>query len=307
MNEIKTNHVTNKELTERMMIHLFHICCYFPQNQMRSLVRHVLSQASNNLTKKMAQANDFDLLHAAEAGFLSRVKELVSYDKSLIKKCLHEDGKNRTFNFHGSPMHYACRSGHLSVVKYLLEQDPTIINQVDIENWTPLHYACYNGHQPIVRLLLQYNANVEQRDNYLMQKPIEFAMYRQFEDIVMLLDPNASWTRRSSRDIEQAGQTPVFRSKSKSNLFLARYRLDGDQIKQIEQFRANPQATPLQLKSVEDVELNNLSVDFILNHNFKEHMQQTLLLAKMDDQEDDYLRSSTTSTNEHLIVQRSRS
>jgi ankyrin repeat protein len=240
-----------------------------------------------------------DVLHAAESGRLSLVKQLVSDDKNLIKTCRHKDSKNRTFNVNGSSIHYASRSGHLNVVKYLLEQDPSIINDRDAEHWTPLHYACYNGHINIVKLLLKYNANVNIKDNYLSQTPIQFAMYRQFEDIVYLLDPNLTWTRRDFDEVASKGNTPVFRKKS--NIFLGRYILNENHIKQIELFRSNPQSNDIELKQIQDVELNSLPVRIILTHDFNQHMKKTIDLS-VNEGDDQFLRSSTTSTNEHIMV-----
>jgi len=240
-----------------------------------------------------------DLLHAAECGRLSIVKQLVSEDKSLIRKCRHKDGNNRAFNYDGSAIHYACRSGHINIVKYLLEQDSTIINDLDDELWTPLHYACCNGHLNIVKLLLEYNADVNLRDSYLSQTPIEFAMYKQFEDIVYLLDPNIKWTRRDNEEIFNKGNVSVFRKKSK--LFLGRYILNENHIKEIELFRKNSQSNDIELNNIQDNELNNLNVRIILTHDFKKHINQTIQLTSMND-DDPFLRSSTISTNEHILV-----
>jgi hypothetical protein len=240
-----------------------------------------------------------DLLHAAECGRLSVVKELVSNDKSLIHTCRHKDRHNRAFNVNGSAIHYACRSGHINIVKYLLEQDSTIINDLDAEHWTPLHYACNNGHKNIVQLLLEYNANVNIKDNYLSQTPIQFAMYKQFEEIVYLLDPNVKWTRRNVDEISNKGNVSVFRKKS--NLFLGRYILNDEQIQQIELFRKNSQSADINLNHIPDMELNNLHVRILLTHDFKKHIDQTLELTSNND-DDPFLRSSTTSTNEHIMV-----
>ncbi|CAF4025954.1 unnamed protein product [Rotaria sordida] len=244
-------------------------------------------------------ANSMDLLHAAECGRLSVVKQLVSKDKSVIHTCQHKDPHNRAFNTNASAIHYACRSGHFNIVKYLLQQDSTIINDQDIEYWSPLHYACYNGHINIVKLLLEYNADVNLKDNYLFQTPIQFAMYRQFKDIVHLLDPNITWTRRNSDEISTKGNTPIFRKKS--NLFLGRYILNENHIKEIELFRGNSQSNDIELKKIQDVELSNLNVRIIFTHDFKKHMNKTIQLSS-NEGDDPFLRSSTTSTNEHIMV-----
>ncbi|CAF4899319.1 unnamed protein product [Rotaria sp. Silwood1] len=246
-------------------------------------------------------ANSMDLLHAAECGRLSIVKNLVSKDKSIIRTCRHKDSHNRAFNTDSSAIHYACRSGHLNIVKYLLQQDLTIINDIDIEYWTPLHYACYNGHINIVKLLLEYNADVNIKDNYLFQTPIQFAIYRQFEDIVHLLDPNIEWIRRNFDEISTKGNVSVLRKNS--NLFLGRYILNENHVKEIELFRNNSQLNDIELKKIQDNELSNLNVRIIFTHDFKKHINKTIQLASNNDDDDDpFLRSSTTSTNEHIMV-----
>ncbi|CAF3993469.1 unnamed protein product [Rotaria sp. Silwood1] len=244
-------------------------------------------------------ANNLDLLHAAECGLLSAVKKLLSNDKSLIRSCRHQDRRNHAFNFDSSAIHYASRSGHINIVKYLLEQDPTIVNDHDRENWTALHYACYNGHINIVKLLLNYNANVNIKDKYLSQTPIQFAMYRQFHDIAYLLDPHIKWTHENVDDESKARNRPVFRKKS--NLFLGRYILNDNHIKQIELFRNNLQSNDIELRKVHDVELSNLLVRIILTHDFTKHMNKTIELSSEED-DDLFLRSSSTSAYEHILV-----
>ncbi|CAF3629120.1 unnamed protein product [Adineta steineri] len=240
-----------------------------------------------------------DLLHAADYGRLTVVKDLISKDKSIVHTCRHKDPLNRAFNVDGSAIHYACRSGHLNVVKYLLEQDSTLINDVDIEKWTPLHYDCNNGHLNIVKLLLEYNADINLQDSYLSQTPIQFAMYRQFEDIVHFLDPNIKWTKRNIDEISKKGSVSVFRKKSK--LFLGRYILLEDHIKQIELFRNNSQSDDIELNQIQDVELDNFYVRIRLTHNFNQHINKTQELSS-NENDDLFLRSSTTSTNEHIMV-----
>ncbi|CAF3379571.1 unnamed protein product [Rotaria sp. Silwood2] len=243
--------------------------------------------------------NGMDLLHAAECGLLSVVKKLLSDNKSIIRSCRHQSRRNHAFNFDSSAIHYASRSGHINIVKYLLEQDSTIINDHDRENWTALHYACYNGHINIVKLLLTHNVNVNMKDKYLSQTPIQFAMYRQLHDIVYLLDPHIKWTRDNVDDKSKARNIPVFRKKS--NLFLGRYILNDNHIKQIELFRNNLQSNDIELRKVQDVELSNLLVRIILTHDFKKHINKTIELSSEED-DDPFLRSSSTSAHEHIMV-----
>ncbi|UJR13690.1 hypothetical protein I4U23_000702 [Adineta vaga] len=244
-----------------------------------------------------------DLLHAAESGHLSIVKDLLSNDKSLIHSCRHDNRHNHAFNVGASAIHYASRSGHLNIVKYLLEYDTTIINDRDRQNWTALHYACYNGHIHIVRLLFEHNPNVNTKDKYFSQTPVQFAMYRQFDDIVKLFDLNVNSTNKQNIDDEiKTRNIPVFRKKS--NLFLGRYILNENQIKQIELFRRNSQTDDIELKQIQDIELSNLLVRIQFTHDFTKHINQTIeLSSKQDDDDNDlFLRSSSTSAHEHILV-----
>lgn len=55
----------------------------------------------------------------------------------------------------------ACKTGHLPIVRYYLENDPSIdINAVDEEGGTLLHWAAYNGYSDIVIYLIKRGAEV---------------------------------------------------------------------------------------------------------------------------------------------------
>ena len=61
-------------------------------------------------------------------------------------------------------LHYACKTGHLPIVEYLIVQrnmSPNIQNQQDK---TPLHWACWNGHLPIVEFLISQGADISVKD-----------------------------------------------------------------------------------------------------------------------------------------------
>lgn len=61
-------------------------------------------------------------------------------------------------NFSVFFQHYASRSGHLAVCKFLLENGACASAQTP-GGATPLHRSAYCGHLDVVRLLLHYRAD----------------------------------------------------------------------------------------------------------------------------------------------------
>jgi len=57
-----------------------------------------------------------------------------------------------------TPLHYAARDGHLSVVEHLIIQKADI-NAKSKDDLTPLHYAASYGHLSIVNILFKQNSD----------------------------------------------------------------------------------------------------------------------------------------------------
>ena len=54
-----------------------------------------------------------------------------------------------------SPIHWACRDGHLNVVKHILSKDRSVVNNTDnMYRFTPLHWSARRGFKEIVELLV---------------------------------------------------------------------------------------------------------------------------------------------------------
>ncbi|CAF1170144.1 unnamed protein product [Rotaria magnacalcarata] len=66
-----------------------------------------------------------------------------------------------------SLLYYACRYGHFSVAKWLLEHGANVNIQMKTKpKSTPLHGAKYRGHYLIVELLLEYDADVNIKNDF---------------------------------------------------------------------------------------------------------------------------------------------
>ncbi|XP_049874595.1 integrin-linked protein kinase [Pectinophora gossypiella] len=89
---------------------------------------------------------------------------------------------------HGfSPLHWACKEGHLKIVEMLMRRGARI-NVTNMGDDTPLHLAAAHGHRPVVQLLLQNRVDV----NFINEhgnSPLHYACFWGYsaiaEDLVM--------------------------------------------------------------------------------------------------------------------------
>ena len=58
-----------------------------------------------------------------------------------------------------TPLHFACKEGHLDVVQHLIRKGAQIDAKTQ-KNWTPLNQACFNGHLEVIEYLIQEGAQL---------------------------------------------------------------------------------------------------------------------------------------------------
>lgn len=92
----------------------------------------------------MTLNNDSLLIGAAEAGYLSEVRELLKKGADIETKGI--DGY--------TPLHLAVKYGRLEVAKFLIEKRANVDNKGN-GGHTPLHYAVLNGHLEVAKLLIE--------------------------------------------------------------------------------------------------------------------------------------------------------
>jgi len=69
------------------------------------------------------------------------------------------------------------------------------VNSVDFENNTPLHMACKNGHVETVKVLLEHEADFNSRNDIMSNTPLHVAIQAGQDDIVkVLIDTGADVT-----------------------------------------------------------------------------------------------------------------
>ncbi|XP_060602558.1 serine/threonine-protein kinase TNNI3K-like [Ruditapes philippinarum] len=119
-----------------------HIACNFGHDKVvEVLLKH---GADVNIS---GSVGDRPLHLAAGKGYVRVTQNLVEgTGKSKANVNVKDDEEH-------TPIHFCCKSGHLVVLHYLLEQkaDPHVVN---IYGDTPLHLACYNGKVEVVKQLI---------------------------------------------------------------------------------------------------------------------------------------------------------
>src|SRR5476649_2404567 len=86
-------------------------------------------------------------------------------------------------------IHDAAKSGDLAKVKALLKANPDFVNSKNTNGLTPLDYAAYSGHIDVVKLLLENKADVNATNKSGMT-PLSFAVDAGHRDVAELLLAN---------------------------------------------------------------------------------------------------------------------
>lgn len=173
--------------------------------------------------------NEITLVHnAASTGNIQTIRMIL--DRHLKEKNTIE----LSFLVNGilggaTPLIVACRFGHLSIVKYLVEECKADIEQVGsvqfdgelIDGAPALWCASAAGHLDIVRYLIRAGAQVN-KTTYTNSTPLRAACFDGHMEIVQFLV-------ESSADIEMAnrhGHTCLMISCYKGHINIVQYLLD---------------------------------------------------------------------------------
>ncbi|CAG8757569.1 5322_t:CDS:2, partial [Gigaspora rosea] len=118
----------------------------------------------NNEEKDCNKEEFYHINLAIEKRNIKILKFLLDNEESLGHD---ENGK--------TPLHWAASEGHETTVKYLIELNASLVNEVDKNNETALYDAVWNGHINIIEILLKEKAdiNIENKHNW---KPLDIAI-----------------------------------------------------------------------------------------------------------------------------------
>ncbi|ETK76474.1 hypothetical protein F442_17444 [Phytophthora nicotianae P10297] len=125
-----------------------------------------------------AATNIWTIWYASQYGKLERVRSLL--DRNAVSSIDVQE-----FRTQWSPLHFACRYGHSSLVAFLIARNAN----VDLQDWqgnTPLHLAAGWGDLDCVTLVLEGGADVR-RTNNTGQTPLDVSISLARKDHIRLL------------------------------------------------------------------------------------------------------------------------
>src|ERR1700761_824863 len=109
------------------------------------------------------------ILSLASALSLNRELEEYLHERNLIS--IDFENELGVGSYGRTPLSWAAESGHVTMVKRLLEAKVNIELKDGEWGQPPLSWAAWEGNVVIVKLLLEANANIESQDNEWGQTP----------------------------------------------------------------------------------------------------------------------------------------
>lgn len=163
-------------------------------------LRRYLSSASGNSEVNVGDSEDrTPLLYASARGDGFAVETLLDAGAS----------PNACASIVGSPLHVACRNGHLEVVVKLLQAGADVNARIPNSLLTPLHRTCMgepsDTHIAIARILLRHGVDIEAVDGY-QTTPLHLAAFRnQHSMAAFLVDAGANMNHRDWEGTDTLG------------------------------------------------------------------------------------------------------
>lgn len=121
-----------------------------------------------------------EIIKAAKAGDVVRIKELLAIDRALINS-RDKDGS--------TPLHCATWKGQTEVVALLLEAGADVNAHNSNEHWgtTPLHAAAHSNQAAIAQMLIDHGADLNAKD-MTGQPPMHHTTFHKAKAVAKVLE-----------------------------------------------------------------------------------------------------------------------
>ena len=129
-----------------------------------------------------------------------------------------------------TPMHYAAKHGHVDIVEYFIKQHHNNVDSLkDVDQMTPLHHACKNGHLRVVKCFYNHdnNSNLNAKDKY-ERTPLHYACHYGHIEVVRYLSGKEKCDKNA---LDSEKKTPLHyacNNKEKDNKAIVELLVDLD-------------------------------------------------------------------------------
>lgn len=169
-------------------------------------------------TKEKLRKLNQSLFEAAKSGDIKTVKTCIKNGANL--HLLEQRDIHPYDNNENNPLHISAREGHLSIVKFLIENG----TKIDVRNrkkQTSLHWAVYNGRIKIIKYLIEKGAFIEAVDDD-GASPFAWAAYvNKLETANLLINMGAEL---NSRDYDN--NTPLHWACYRGHVEIVRFLIE---------------------------------------------------------------------------------
>ncbi|MES1902585.1 MAG: Ankyrin repeat domain-containing protein 17 [Paramarteilia canceri] len=168
-----------------------------------SIVKYLLKNES--LRPHISIKNlEMALLTSSEYGFFNAVHYLVS--RNININCKDDNGH--------TPLYKAATKGHLTIVKFLVEKNADINNELmKIDLKSPLHIACQNGHGEVVDFLLHSLFTQNAKCQNVSTLLLDAVTAGQSEVVFVLLRWASNFTSNNDQNLNKKQDLPLLMDK----------------------------------------------------------------------------------------------
>ena len=148
------------------------------------------------------------------------VKEARNLAEEMLRTLFTTISNIKTDKSYETPVNVASGNGHLAVVRFILEQQPSQIDLSNTNGWTPLIHAATKGHIDVVRYLNEQEANRDETDNFGMTALNRASCNGHLEIVRYLVEQGANIEKA-----DKQGWTPLIWATCSDRVEVVRYLL----------------------------------------------------------------------------------
>ncbi len=149
-------------------------------------------------------------IYSSDIGITEKLFEATfKGDLELVKQAIKEGASLNSHNqFMDTPLHIACKWGHLVIVLFIIsaikneKERLEIINAKNKLEQTPLHHSAESGHASVISPLAEVGADLNSPDSNGLT-PLDYAIQYKREQVMLILRSHGAKTAKELEEIKR--------------------------------------------------------------------------------------------------------